>query len=194
MLESILAKRNVSTKAKITIKSLISAGLIILAVGLPQLVHLIAGASGGMTWLPMYLPVLIAGCLLGKWWGLGIGITSPIVSFLFTSFILGSPMPALIRLPFMVCELAVFGLVTGLFSKKIMENHWIAFPAVLAGQLSGRAVFITLVAIFQSVSGLSVATVWGQIVDGLAGIVLQAVLVPIIIIGLELLLERKNEK
>ena len=194
MLESILVKRNVSTKIKITIKSLITAGLIVLAVGLPQLVHVIAGPSGGMIWLPMYLPVLIAGCLLGKWWGLGIGIASPLASFLFSSFILGSAMPALARLPFMIAELAVFGFVTGLFSKKIMSNHWIAFPAVLAGQISGRAVFLALVAIFQNVSGLSVATVWGQIVDGLAGIILQAILVPIVIIGLKLLLEKNNEK
>lgn len=121
MIESILVSKNVQTKTKITIKTLISVGLIVLAVGLPQLVHLVAGAQGGMTWLPMYLPVLIGGCLLGTWWGLGIGIASPIISFLIT-YAAGSPMPALERLPFMVLELAVFAGVTGLFSKKIATN------------------------------------------------------------------------
>ena len=74
MIESILVKKNVSLKAKITIKSLISAGVVAFAVLLPQLVHIWAGSAGGVQWLPMYLPVLLGACLLGVWWGLGVGI------------------------------------------------------------------------------------------------------------------------
>ncbi len=194
MLESILTLKNVGTKAKITIKTMVSVGLIALAVVLPQLVHLAAGASGGVEWLPMYLPVLVGGCLLGTWWGLGVGISSPIVSFLIT-WAAGNPMPALARLPFMICELAVFAAVAGAFSKLVAKDKWIAFPAVLCAQISGRAVFITLTAIFQSVSSLSVNMVWAQIKTGLLGLVLQAVIVPLIIIGLQYLLtkEKKND-
>lgn len=194
MLENILVQKNVSVKAKITIKTLITVGLVALSVGLPQLVHLVAGAQGGMIWMPMYLPVLIGGCLLGTWWGLGIGIASPIISFLIT-FATGSPMPALERLPFMVAELAIFAVITGLFSKKIAENKWMAFPAVLLAQVAGRGVFITLVAIFQSILSFNVATVWSQIQMGLVGLVLQAVVVPFIIILLNMALnkEKKNK-
>lgn len=192
MLENVLVQRNVKLKTKVTIKSLITVGLIALAVGLPQLVHLIAGAQGGMIWLPMYLPVLIGGCLLGRWWGLGIGIASPIVSFLIT-LASGNPMPALERLPFMVVELAVFALVTGLFSNKIAENKWMAFPAVLLAQVAGRLTFITLVAIFQSILSFNVATVWSQVQAGLIGLVLQAVIVPLIIMLLSYLLNRKKQ-
>ncbi len=192
MLENVLVQRNVKLKTKVTIKSLITVGLIALAVGLPQLVHLIAGAQGGMIWLPMYLPVLIGGCLLGRWWGLGIGIASPIVSFLIT-LASGNPMPALERLPFMVVELAVFALVTGLFSNKIAENKWMAFPAVLLAQVAGRLTFITLVAIFQSILSFNVATVWTQVQAGLIGLVLQAVIVPLIIMLLSYLLNRKKQ-
>ena len=85
MIENILARKGISLKIRLTVKSLVSAGVIILAVMLPQLVHLAAGPSGGMTWLPMYLPVLLGGCLLGTWWGLGVGILSPLVSFAVTS-------------------------------------------------------------------------------------------------------------
>ena len=88
MLESILVKKQVKTKTKITIKTLISAGLIAMAVILPQIVHLVAGAQGGMVWLPMYLPILIGGALLGVKWGLGVAIVSPILSFLITSAII----------------------------------------------------------------------------------------------------------
>lgn len=192
MIESVLAKHNVKLGTKITVKSLISVGVVALAVLLPQLVHLIAGASGGVQWLPMYLPVLLGGCLLGWKWGLGVGVLSPLVSFAITS-LTGNAMPAASRLPYMMAELAVFAAVSGLFSKKIAENGWMAFPAVLLAQVSGRAVFLALAAIFQGVSALSAAAVWSQIQAGLLGMVLQAVLVPFIAMGLRALLLRDKE-
>lgn len=192
MLENVLVQRNVKFKTKVTIKSLITFGLIVLAVGLPQLVHLVAGSQGGMTYLPMYLPVLIGGCLLGTWWGLGIGIASPIVSFLIT-FASGNAMPTLERLPFMVVELAIFAFVAGLFSKKIASNMWMAFPAVLFAQFAGRLSFLALVAIFQGVLSFNASMVWSQIQMGLIGIVLQALIVPCIIMLLSYLLNRKKK-
>ena len=192
MIESVLAKHNAKLGTKITVKSLISVGVVALAVLLPQLVHLVAGASGGVQWLPMYLPVLLGGCLLGWKWGLGVGVLSPLVSFAITS-LTGNAMPAASRLPYMMAELAVFAAVSGLFSKKIAENGWMAFPAVLLAQVSGRAVFLALAAIFQGVSALSAAAVWSQIQAGLLGMVLQAVLVPFISMGLRALLLRDKE-
>ena len=193
MIENVLVRKNLSLKLKITVKSLISAGIIALAVILPQLVHLIAGQPGGVQWLPMYLPVLLGGCLLGWTWGLGVGIASPVISFLIT-LAFGNPMPALARLPFMIAELAVFAAVSGLFSKKIAANGWMAFPAVLLAQVSGRAVFMLLVLIFQSVTPFTPALIWSQIQTGLLGMVLQAVIVPFIVMGLKLLLDRdKND-
>lgn len=192
MIESVLAKHNAKLGTKITVKSLISVGVVALAVLLPQLVHLIAGASGGVQWLPMYLPVLLGGCLLGWKWGLGVGVLSPLVSFAITS-LTGNAMPAASRLPYMMAELAVFAAVSGLFSKKIAENGWMAFPAVLLAQVSGRAVFLALAAVFQGVSALSAAAVWSQIQAGLLGMVLQAVLVPFIVMGLRALLLRDKE-
>ena len=193
MIENVLVKKNLSLKVKITVKSLIAAGIVALAVLLPQLVHLISGQPGGVQWLPMYLPVLLGGCLLGWAWGLGVGIASPVVSFLIT-LAFGNPMPALARLPFMVAELAVFAAVSGLFSEKIAVNGWMAFPAVLLAQVSGRAVFMLLVLIFQSVTPFTPAVIWSQIQTGLLGVVLQAVIVPFIVMGLRLLLDRdKND-
>lgn len=193
MLEAILVRKNAAAKTKITVKSLVAIGLVVCAVALPQLVHLIGGAPGGVQWLPMYLPVLIAGCLLGTYWGLGVGILSPIVSF-FITLAFGNPMPALARLPFMVAELAMFAAISGLFGKKISENKWMAFPAVLLAAVAGRVFFILLVAIFQSVSELTVATVWAQIQTGFIGLILQAVTVPFIVMGLGALLDRDKKR
>lgn len=192
MIENVLTRKGLSFKLKITVKSLISVGIIALAVILPQLVHLVAGQAGGVEWLPMYLPVLLGGCLLGSVWGLGVGIASPIVSFLIT-LAFGNAMPALARLPFMVAELAVFGAVTGLFAKKIAGSGWLAFPAVLLAQVAGRTVFMMLVIIFQSVTPFTPALIWSQIQTGLLALVLQAVLVPFLVMGLKLLLDRDKK-
>ncbi len=194
MLENALTLRNFSLGKKITCKTIVSAGLIALAVVLPQLVHLALGAPGGVQWLPMYLPVLIGGCLLGTKWGIAVGVLSPMVSFIITSA-MGNPMPMAARLPFMMAELAVFAAVSGLFSKKIAENGFWAFAAVIAAQLSGRLVFLGLVALFQSVTPFTPEMIWSQIQTGFVGLGVQAVLVPIIIIALRSLLikERGND-
>lgn len=192
MLESILVKKQVKTKTKITIKTLISAGLIAMAVILPQIVHLVAGAQGGMVWLPMYLPILIGGALLGVKWGLGVAIVSPILSFLITSAI-SSPMPALSRLPFMIAELCVFALVSGMFSKAISKRTWMVIPAMLSAIVAGRLSFLALVAIFDSVSSLSVGLVYDQILMSWPGIILSLVLVPLIIFILNKLLNKESK-
>ncbi len=189
MLENVLARRNASLKIRITVKSLVSVGIVALAVLLPQFVHLVLGQAGGMQWLPMYLPVLLGGCLLGTWWGLGVGIASPLVSFAITSA-MGNAMPAAARLPFMAAELAVFAAVSGLFSRKISANGWMAFPAVLLAAVCGRAFFLLLAVLFQGIAPFSPALVWSQIQTGFAGLILQAVVVPFAVMGLKLLLDR----
>ena len=190
MIDNVLSGKK--TSVKLTVKSVISLGVVALAALLPQLVHLAAGPAGGMTWLPMYLPVLLGGCLLGWRWGLGVGILSPLASFAVTSA-MGSAMPAAARLPYMIAELAVFAAVSGLFSRKIAENGWMAFPAVLLAQVSGRLFFLALAAAFQGVSSLSAAVVWSQIQAGLLGLVLQAVVVPFLVMGLRALMNRDRK-
>lgn len=191
MFENALTMRNLSVRKKITCKTLVSTGLIALAVILPQLVHLALGQPGGVKWLPMYLPVLIGGCLLGAKWGLAVGVLSPLVSFLITTA-MGNPMPAAPRLPFMMAELAVFALVSGLFTKKIAANGLWAFPAVILAQICGRAAFLLLVAATQSMTQFTPAMIWGQIKTGFVGLAVQAVLVPVIIIALRKLLIKDN--
>lgn len=191
MLENSIALRGAETRKMVTYKALISAGIVALAVALPQLVHIALGQPGGVRWLPMYLPVLIGGCLLGARWGAAVGMLSPIVSFLITSA-LGSAMPAAARLPFMVAELAVFAAVSGAFSKKISENGLWAFPAVILAQICGRGAFLALVALFQSFVPFTPAMIWQQIQTGFIGLGVQAVLVPLVIIALRSVLMREK--
>ena len=191
MFENALTMRNLSHGTKITYKTLVSIGLIALAVILPQLVHLALGQPGGVKWLPMYLPVLIGGCLLGTEWGLAIGILTPVVSFLITSA-MGNPMPMSARLPFMILELAVFAAISGLFTKKISENGLWAFPAVILAQFCGRSVFLGAIVVTQNFTQFTPKMIWRQIHTGFTGLAVQAVLVPVIIIGLRKLLIKDN--
>ena len=192
MFENALAYNNISFGKKIAYKTLVSAGLVALAVILPQLVHFALGQPGGVKWLPMYLPVLIGGCMLGAKWGLAVGVLSPLVSFLITSAI-GNPMPIAARLPFMMAELAVFALVSGLFTNKIAKNGLWAFPAVILAQVTGRAVFLGLIALTQSMTNFTVPMIWSQIQTGFTGLLAQALIVPIIIIGLRKLMVKDND-
>ena len=193
MLDLVLSQRNVNIKLKISIQTLVSIFVVVLSVALPQFVHIFAGATGGVTYLPMYLPVILGGCLLGASWGLGIGIMSPIVSFLFTS-LMGNPMPIATRLPYMVMELAIFGLISGLFSRKIHANKWMVYPAVISAILVGRLSFLVVAFIFQSISPIKGAAVWEQILNGYFGILIQLAIVPAIIILLRHLLKKdKNQ-
>lgn len=192
MLENVLSRNHATVQKKITVKTLTSVGLIALAVILPQIVHIALGQPGGVQLLPMYLPVLMGGCLLGWKWAAAVGAFSPVMSFLLTST-WGEPMPALPRLPFMVAELLVFAVVAGLFSKKIYKNGLWAFPAVVLAQLAGRAVFLGLIAIFQSVTPFTVPMIWSQILTGWVGLAVQAVLVPLLIIGIRVILVKEND-
>ena len=140
----------------------------------------------------MYLPVLIGGCLLGAKWGLAVGALSPLVSFLITSA-MGSPMPMAARLPFMMAELAFFALVSGLFTKKIADNGLWAFPAVILAQVTGRAVFLGLIAATQSMTDFTVPMIWSQIQTSVVGLLAQAIIVPVIIIGLRKLMVKDND-
>lgn len=192
MIENVLERKQASLQIKITVKALIAMGIAALAVILPQIAHLAVGAQAGVLLLPMYLPVLLGGCLLGYRWGLAVGMASPLLSYLITSSV-GTPMPALARLPFMMAELAVFAAVAGLFSRKIQEHAWLAFPAVWLAEIAGRASFLLLVAVFQNVTPFTPAMIRGQIRTGFVGLGIQAVLVPLAVMGLHRLLNREQD-
>ncbi len=179
MIDSILKAHGLAKAKGLTLKAALSALLVVMAVALPQIVHIYAGAAGGMTYLPMYLPVILGGLLLGWKWGLGIGLLSPIVSFLITSAT-GNAMPALARLPYMVFELAVFAGVSGAFSKPSAKNPLFAFAGALAAVVLGRLSFLAAAYIFESVGGLSGSLIWSQILQSWPGMLISVVGLPLL--------------
>lgn len=192
MLENALSNRAVGAKQSLAIKTIVSVGLVLLAVVLPQIAHLAVGEKAGVLLLPMYLPVIIGGCVLGMRWAFFVGLAAPVVSFIITS-LMGSPMPAAVRLPFMMAELAVFAVVSGFFSSKIVKNAAWSIAAVVFSAAAGRLTFLALVFLFQSVVPFTVPMIWGQIKAGFLGIALQLVIVPVVTFILKKLMCNTNE-
>ena len=139
MLDAVL--RRYKLGIRLSVKGAVSVLLIVLAVALPQLGHFF-GKEFSAVYMPMYAPALLAGCLLGWQWGLAVGALSPVISFGFSTLFLSSVMPTASRLPYMILELALYGVICGLFAKKIEKNSFIAFPVVALAQVSGRAVYV----------------------------------------------------
>lgn len=150
---------------------------IAIGVTLPTLFHML-GAAGSI-FLPMHIPVLIAGCLLGKRVGLLVGILTPLLSSLFTG------MPPLTILPVMLPELATYGLTMGYFYHNKNKN---IFISLFITMLLGR--FVAVISAFFAIAILQLKLsplyyITGAIITGLPGIALQFVLIPTIIKQLE---------
>ena len=96
----------------------ITALMIAAGVILPMAFHGVPNA--GKVFLPMHIPVLLCGMVTGPVFGLAAGIITPIVSSLATG------MPAAAMLPQMICELGVYGLMTGLLSRKVRTGKAVA--------------------------------------------------------------------
>lgn len=171
-------KKTVSIKAQ----ALAGAGAAVCAVLLPQLFHVAGSLAGvgsalGEIFLPMHLPVLLIGLLAGPYAGVLAGVLSPLFSYLLTG------MPNEAMLPFILLELALYGLCTGLFR----QTKTPVILAVLTSQLIGRSVraIAILVAVSLLGSPLSLSVIRTSITKGAIGIALQLILLPLIMYRVE---------
>ncbi len=163
-----------------TRKLVLTAMFIAIGVVLPQAFHMIPNA--GSVILPMHIPVLVSGFVLGPVYGLVCGVLTPALSHL----IFGMP-PAPV-LPSMICELACYGLMTGLLYRVLkIENGTVKIYAVLIlSMLCGRVLYGILNAlIFRAGSYSLPAWTSAAFVTALPGIVIQLVLIPLLISRLQ---------
>lgn len=181
MLDSILAKRNCSFKTKLTVKGLATLAAIVLAVALPQLFHVLGsvtdmGTALGETFLPMHIAVFLVGLIAGPVAGLITGLAAPAISFGL------SGMPALAMLPYMMIELATYGLTCGLLANVKMP----CILKLLIAQVAGRGLrAVAIVTGFYAFgSPVNVAVIWTSMVAGLPGLILQWVLIPLLMFWL----------
>jgi len=163
----------------------LTCGALFLALGvlLPQVFHLALGRPGGATFLPMHLPVLLAGCFLGWRYGLAVGAVTPLLSFAITG------MPPIPLLFLMVAELGFYGLASGVFNKLLRSRERGSLPriilAVLLAQLCGRAAYAAMLLLLGTLLGIrgvpGPEAVFTAAAVGWPGILLQLALVPFLV-------------
>ena len=158
----------------------LTALLIAIGVILPQAFHMIPNA--GSVVLPMHIPVLISGYVVGPFYGCLCGILTPVLSH----FIFGMP-PAPV-LPGMIFELAVYGLMTGLLNRiiRIEKPLTKAYCVLILSMMAGRVTYGILNALIFKAGSYSLS-VWiaAAFVTALPGIILQLLLIPVLVTRLQ---------
>ncbi len=166
-----------------TRKMVYAAVILALSIAIPAIFHFTA--LPGNIFLPMHLPVLVGGLLLGPVYGLIIGMLAPILNFFLTN------MPPVPMLYIMIFELGAYGFFTGFLYKK--SNR--LFISLLASLVIGRIVAAIIVFILvQTMTGFDAnPLVWftGSFVKSFPGIAIQLILVPLIVSRIELSLKSK---
>lgn len=161
-------------KQKLTLPALfLACGLL-----LPMVFHTFGMA--GKIFLPMHIPVLMAGLLLGWKQGLCIGFFTPILSSLLT----GMP-PLLPMAPVMAVELALYGATAGYLRRtQKLSPLFALIGALIMGRL-GAALIIALFAETLHIKLSPWIYVMASITNGILGIIIQIVGIPPLIAKLE---------
>lgn len=162
-------------------KITLSGFFIALGILLPYLTGNIQ--SLGVNLLPMHIPVLLAGFVVGGKYGLLVGIITPLLR----SAIVGMPpmYPIAIAMAF---ELGVYGLVTGLLYSKLKKNNLSIFISLIAAIISGRIVWgiVSYFLFFLNNTNFTMNMfIAAAFLNSIVGIVIQLILIPLIVIRLE---------
>lgn len=156
------------------VKNMIFTALCIaIGIVLPMVFHGVPNA--GSIFLPMHLPVLLCGLLCGPFSGLLCGGLVPVLSSLLTG------MPPAFILPSMICELAVYGLLAGFFSKKIHIHSEVVsvYIQLVLAMIGGRLVYGILNALIFSAGAYSLEIfITSAFITALPGILIQLVMLP----------------
>lgn len=158
-----------------TKKLTITAIMIALCVILPMAFHMIQNA--GSIYLPMHIPVLLCGLVVGPVYGLVCGLIGPVLSMLIT----GMPGPA--YLPQMMIELAIYGLVTGLLMKVVKTKNTTLdlYISLIGAMLVGRIIAGILQALIFKANAYGMSMwVTSYFITGLPGIIIQLILIPLV--------------
>lgn len=161
---------------KNTIRQITLAGLFI-AIGLilPMAFHIL---GPGTTFLPMHIPVLMAGFSLGLPMAILVGILTPILSSLLTGMPVIFPV-----LPFMILELGTYAAGTSLLYRTFKWNVYISLiVTMILGRIMAMAAVWALVNYTTAKLPNPFIFITGAITQGIPGIVIQLLLIPPIVI------------
>lgn len=136
----------------------------------------------GQKLLPMHLPVLIGGFVLGGSVGSLVGLLTPLLR----SIIFGMP-PFFPTALAMSLELATYGYLTGFFHKIFPRKKAFIFINLILSMIGGRLVWGMVSFVLYGITGTAfnwdifMASAFGAAIPG---IILQLILVPLIVLSL----------
>jgi len=137
----------------------------------------------GAIWLPMHLPVLLCGLIVGWKYGLVVGLILPVLRF----FMVGHPPFPIPGIP-MTFELAVYGAIIGLLYARLPKNLFTLYVSLVGAMLAGRAINaaaqVVMVGLTEHVFAWQ-AFMTAVFVTSLPGIILQIIFIPALILVLK---------
>ncbi|MGB7605578.1 MAG: ECF transporter S component [Lutisporaceae bacterium] len=162
-----------------SIREIVLSGLFItLGIILPIIFH---AFGAGSTFLPMHIPVLIAGFVVSLPFAIAVGAIIPMLSSLLTGMPPGFPV-----LPFMVFELATYGAFSSLMYRKFKSNVYISLIcSMIVGRIVSSVVVWVLATFFMAKLPNPFVFIIVGITQGIPGIILQIVFIPGIILALQ---------
>ena len=165
-----------------TIKRMVLAALFLaLAYVLPFFTGQIPEIGSAL--LPMHLPVLLAGFIIGWRWGAVIGVAAP----LFRSLTLGMP-PLFPTAVCMAAELAVYGAVAGIMHRILPKKKAFVYVSLIVSMIAGRIIWGSVMFLCLSISGNAftfAAFIAGAVTNAIPGIIIQIIVIPILVMLLE---------
>lgn len=163
-----------------TQKMVLSAMFMALGLVLPFLTAQVPQIASML--LPMHIPVLLCGYVCGWQYGLVVGAVTPLLrSFLFAVPVM---FPGAVAMAF---ELAVYGMMTGIFYRLFPRKIWSIYASLLIAMVSGRIVWGAVRMTIAGITGN--AFTWklflaGALTQAVPGIILQLVLIPILVMAM----------
>lgn len=156
-----------------TKKLILSGFFIACGVILPMVFHMFS--MGGNVFLPMHIPVLIAGYFLGPIYAAGVGVITPILS----GGVTGMP-PLVPVMPIMAFELCGYGLVSGLVFSKTNKVYLSLIVAMIVGRLFAVVgAFIVSLTLAPQIN--PTMYVVGGLTTAIPGMLIQLIFIPILI-------------
>ena len=170
-------KMNYSKTKQLTMASMfLTLGLILpfITMQIPTL---------GSQLLPMHIPVMICGFVLGPFYGTLIGLMTPILR----SIVFGMPplFPTGICMAF---ELAAYGFLTGYLYRHMKQTTFNIYVILILSMISGRIVWAVINMMIYGLQGTSFTLsmfIAGALTNALPGIIIQLIFIPIIVVALK---------
>lgn len=163
----------------VPIKKLVYGGVFIaLGVLFPQIFH-IFGQSAGRMFLPMHIPIILAGLVLGPAFGAVVALIAPLLSSLITG------MPAVPTVYFMLFELIGYAVAAGFLAKKVNIYINLIITIVFGRLIYGLSLILVVNLFGMNFPFANTAAFFSGIVTGLPGIAIQLIFIPPIMFALK---------